>query len=71
MPVPGDAEQTIYVWVDALVNYATVVGFPGEMDGWPADVHVVGKDIIRYVDSALFDFALFVDCKTGTHSSIN
>ena len=49
VPVPGDSDQTIYVWVDALVNYATVVGYPGEMDGWPADVHVVGKDIIRSV----------------------
>lgn len=45
--VPGDPEQTIYVWVDALVNYATVAGYPGQMDGWPADVHLVGKDIIR------------------------
>jgi hypothetical protein len=53
VPVPGDSEQTIYVWVDALVNYATVVGYPGEMDGWPADIHVVGKDIIRYVPSTI------------------
>lgn len=49
MPVPQDPEQTIYVWVDALINYITVLGYPGKMEGWPADVHVVGKDIIRYV----------------------
>ncbi|KAL7423543.1 methionyl-tRNA synthetase [Cryptotrichosporon argae] len=48
VPVPGDASQTIYVWVDALVNYITVAGYPGEMRAWPADVHVVGKDIVRF-----------------------
>jgi len=47
VPVPGDDTQTIYVWVDALINYLTVLGYP-EMDhGWPADVHVVGKDIVK------------------------
>lgn len=49
VPVPGDPEQTMYVWVDALVNYLTVLGYPESTKGWPADVHVVGKDIIRYV----------------------
>lgn len=54
IPVPGDPEQSIYVWVDALINYITVLGYPdwqgkGERVGWPADVHVVGKDIIKYV----------------------
>lgn len=48
VPVPGDPDQTIYVWVDALINYLTVAGFPGEMKAWPADMHVVGKDIIRF-----------------------
>lgn len=48
VPVPGDASQTIYVWVDALINYLTVAGFPGPMRAWPADVHVVGKDIVRF-----------------------
>jgi hypothetical protein len=47
--VPSDPEQTIYVWVDALINYITVLGYPDDTTGWPADVHVVGKDIIRYV----------------------
>lgn len=53
IPVPQDASQTIYVWLDALVNYATVAGFPGQSfhdgtGGWPADVHVIGKDIMRF-----------------------
>lgn len=52
--VPGDDTQTIYVWVDALINYLTKAGFPNwtparESDGgWPADVHVIGKDIVRF-----------------------
>jgi methionyl-tRNA synthetase len=85
--VPGDSEQTIYVWFDALVNYLTVSGYPWTKEGgrasveksktsqstmegarsgpeegggvnkgplvkynaWPADVHVIGKDIVRYI----------------------
>jgi len=47
VPVPGDEEQTIYVWVDALINYLTVLGYPETDRGWPADIHVVGKDIIK------------------------
>ena len=53
--VPGDKSQTIYVWMDALTNYLTALGYPwggGAADatkaGWPADVHVVGKDIVRF-----------------------
>jgi len=50
--VPGDPEHVMYVWVDALTNYITGVGFPDETDAnwryWPADVHVIGKDIIRF-----------------------
>lgn len=37
----------IYVWLDALANYLTVAGYPGEKVVWPADCHVVGKDILR------------------------
>jgi len=52
VPVPGDPEHVMYVWVDALTNYITGVGFPDESDKnwrfWPADVHVIGKDIIRF-----------------------
>ena len=47
VPVPNDPEQTIYVWVDALVNYLTSLGYPSETSGWPVDMHVVGKDIVR------------------------
>lgn len=43
--VPGDPEHTIYVWVDALANYLSVAS---RHNAWPADVHVVGKDIIRF-----------------------
>jgi methionyl-tRNA synthetase len=50
--VPGDPEHVMYVWVDALTNYITGVGFPNEKAAkwryWPADVHIIGKDIIRF-----------------------
>jgi methionyl-tRNA synthetase len=50
--VPGDDKHVMYVWVDALTNYITGVGFPDESDKnwkyWPADVHIIGKDIIRF-----------------------
>ena len=50
--VPGDEEHVMYVWVDALTNYITGVGFPDEGDKnwhyWPADIHIIGKDIIRF-----------------------
>ncbi|KAH9210318.1 tRNA synthetases class I (M)-domain-containing protein [Leptodontidium sp. 2 PMI_412] len=53
IPVPDDESQTIYVWLDALVNYITKAGYPwapGKENalGWPADVQVVGKDIVRF-----------------------
>ncbi|KAJ5465145.1 methionine--tRNA ligase [Penicillium daleae] len=53
IPVPGDDTQTIYVWLDALVNYLTFAGYPfppGQEKSsiWPANVHVVGKDIVRF-----------------------
>lgn len=49
IPVPGDPEQTIYVWLDALVNYLTVAGYPDNHGRW-WDVahHVVGKDILKF-----------------------
>ena len=50
--VPGDDKHVMYVWVDALTNYITGVGFPDESDPlwkfWPANLHVIGKDIIRF-----------------------
>lgn len=51
IPVPHDASQNIYVWLDALMNYAVQTGYPSEdsaLGGWPADVHVIGKDILRF-----------------------
>jgi methionyl-tRNA synthetase len=50
--VPGDPDHVMYVWVDALTNYITGIGFPDEGDPkwryWPADLHIIGKDIIRF-----------------------
>ncbi|MCB4207284.1 methionine--tRNA ligase [Arthrobacter sp. UM1] len=53
VPVPGDPKHVMYVWVDALTNYMTSVGFPDvESESfrkyWPADLHVIGKDISRF-----------------------
>ena len=51
IPVPGDSEQVMYVWFEALMNYITVLGYPEHEDFktfWPADVQVVGKDISRF-----------------------
>ncbi len=51
IPVPGDDTQVIYVWFEALMNYITVLGYPEHQDFkdyWPANVQVIGKDIIRF-----------------------
>ncbi len=49
IPVPGDPEHTIYVWFDALLNYITAPQSGGAFaDCWPADVHIVGKEIYRF-----------------------
>ena len=57
VPVPWDTDQVVYVWFDALLNYATAVGLTDAPDSdggkkfaqtWPADVHLVGKDILRF-----------------------
>jgi methionyl-tRNA synthetase len=52
IPVPGDPAHVMYVWVDALTNYLTGCGFPDENSSnwrfWPADVHIIGKDIVRF-----------------------
>jgi methionyl-tRNA synthetase len=52
IPLPWDPNHVVYVWVDALLNYATAVGFgtdPAEFERlWPADLHIIGKDIIRF-----------------------
>lgn len=50
--VPGDPRHVIYVWFDALSNYITALGYPDDMEKfnkyWPADVHLVGKEIVRF-----------------------
>jgi len=53
VPVPDDPAHVMYVWLDALTNYITAVGFPDEnapayRQFWPADLHMVGKDILRF-----------------------
>ena len=53
IPVPGDADHVMYVWLDALTNYITAPGYPDTSASkyqkfWPADYHVIGKDIIRF-----------------------
>lgn len=54
VPVPGDDKHIMYVWLDALTNYMTAVGYgdPAEAqrfaERWPADLHMVGKDIVRF-----------------------
>jgi methionyl-tRNA synthetase len=47
---PGDPSHTVYVWLDALTNYLSAIGFPDERftEWWPADFHVIGKDITRF-----------------------
>lgn len=52
IPVPLDEKHVIYVWLDALTNYITALGYPDEPElyekYWPADVHLVGKEIVRF-----------------------
>src|SRR5215469_4339465 len=53
VPVPGAPKHVMYVWVDALTNYITAVGYPDTESEkfkkyWPADLHVIGKDIVRF-----------------------
>ena len=54
--VPNDSDHVMYVWLDALTNYLTVTGYPNggpRSDFWPADMHIIGQDILRFV-SKLF-----------------
>jgi len=53
IPVPGNDKHVIYVWFDALTNYISALGFPNDKEGnfgnfWPCNVHVIGKDILRF-----------------------
>ena len=48
IPLPFDGKLTLFVWIDALINYLTTIGYPSEnfKKFWPADIHIIGKDII-------------------------
>ncbi len=52
IPLPFDAQQVVYVWFDALINYISAIGYPYDLerfkDWWPAQVHIIGKDITRF-----------------------
>jgi methionyl-tRNA synthetase len=52
VPVPGSPEHVMYVWLDALTNYITGLGYPDDTElwrrYWPADVHLIGKDVVRF-----------------------
>jgi methionyl-tRNA synthetase len=52
VPVPGSPNHVMYVWVDALTTYMTGVGYPDDREQydryWPADIHLIGKDIVRF-----------------------
>jgi len=52
VPVPGESKHVVYVWLDALTNYISALGYPKDTPDfhqfWPADIHVVGKDITRF-----------------------
>ncbi|PIC54821.1 hypothetical protein B9Z55_003915 [Caenorhabditis nigoni] len=48
IPVPDDPSQTVYVWLDALVNYLTVSGYPKKKSVWPPTCQVIGKDITKF-----------------------
>jgi len=65
IPVPGDDTHVMYVWCDALSNYITGIGYGREEDNfekiWPADIHVIGKDILRF--HAAFWPAMLISAK--------
>ena len=78
VPVPGDPDQIMYVWIDALANYITVLGYPdqiGWQDFWPADIQVVGKDILRFHagiwPAMLFGLELPLPKKLLVHGFVN
>ncbi len=48
IPVPGQEQHVMYVWFDALTNYLTADGWPDRTEFWPADLHLIGKDILRF-----------------------
>lgn len=78
VPVPGDSDQVMYVWFEALMNYITGLGYPEHQDFknfWPADVQVVGKDISRFHAAIwpgmLLSLGIGLPKKLFIHSFIN
>ncbi|MFH8080573.1 MAG: methionine--tRNA ligase [Candidatus Aenigmatarchaeota archaeon] len=72
IPVPGDESQIIYVWFDALANYITAIGFGRDEEKfkkfWPADMHVIGKGIVRF--HAIYWPAMLLSAKLDLPKSI-
>jgi methionyl-tRNA synthetase len=72
IPVPDDKGQTMYVWCDALTNYISAIGYATETDTfkkyWPADVHIIGKDILRF--HALYWPAMLISAGVETPKKI-
>ena len=59
IPVPNNNKHVIYVWLDALTNYLSALKSPNTSDKkyksfWPADLHIIGKDILRFHANSLF-----------------
>lgn len=72
IPVPDDEMQTMYVWCDALTNYISAIGYSSETGEfkkyWPADVHIIGKDILRF--HALYWPAMLISAGLETPKTI-
>ena len=68
VPVPGSPGHVMYVWVDALTNYLTGAGYPGDMPHWPADLHLIGKDIVRF--HAVYWPAFLMSAKVALPKSV-
>lgn len=78
VPVPGDDGHVMYVWVEALMNYLTVIGYPENDEFkqyWPADYQIVGKDILRFHaaiwPAILFSLGLSLPKNLYVHGFIN
>jgi len=78
VPVPGDPDHVMYVWLDALANYITVLGYPDQpvwQEYWPADIQIIGKDILRFHaglwPAMLFGLGLPLPKKLLVHGHIN
>ncbi|KAJ3757236.1 tRNA synthetases class I (M)-domain-containing protein [Lentinula raphanica] len=76
IPVPNDPEHTVYVWFDALISYLTGIGYPwpdsGTSEGWPVDMQIIGKDIVRfhsiYLPAVLLALKLPLQCRILAHA---